>query len=77
MFTRDIERLVRSLAAQKTGPDYIRHYLQDTYQLDNATIDKVFTKLGVPLKTDAKGKHGKSAQPGDDQRANQRNRQGF
>ena len=55
MFTRDIERLVRMFIAQKLDPDYIRHYLQESYQLDQRTIDEVFARLGVGPRPDRKG----------------------
>lgn len=47
MYTKDLERIVRSMARQKTDPDYIRYYLIETYQLDPKTIDEVFASLGV------------------------------
>ncbi len=47
MYTKDLERLVRSMARQKMDPDYIRYYLIETYQLDSKTIDEVFKSLGV------------------------------
>jgi hypothetical protein len=45
--SRDVERLGRLLQAQRLEPEYIRHYLQETYQLDQKTIDALFTKLGI------------------------------
>ncbi len=47
MFTKDLERLVRSMAAQRLDPDYIRYYLIETYQLDSKTVDEVFKAQGV------------------------------
>lgn len=47
MFSKDLERLVRSMVAQRTDPEYIRYYLIETYQLDAKTVDEVFKTLGV------------------------------
>jgi hypothetical protein len=47
MYAKDLERLVRSLVAQRTDPEYIRYYLIETYQLDPKTVDEVFKNLGV------------------------------
>jgi methionyl-tRNA synthetase len=47
MFTKDLERLVRSMAAQRLDPDYIRYYLIETYQLDSKTVDAVFKAQGI------------------------------
>ncbi len=47
MFNKDLERLVRSMVAQRTDPEYIRHYLIETYQLDVKSVDEVFKALGV------------------------------
>jgi hypothetical protein len=47
MFTKDLERLIRSLVAQRTDPEYIRYYLIETYQLNTKTVDELFTALGV------------------------------
>jgi hypothetical protein len=47
MFTKDLERLVRSLARQRLDPEYIRHYLSETYQLGEKQIDEVFKTVGV------------------------------
>jgi hypothetical protein len=47
---RDIERLARSLNAQRVDPEYIRHYLQETYQVDDKLIDTVFATVGVGKK---------------------------
>jgi len=47
MYTKDLERLVRSMARQKMDPEYIRYYLIETYQLAPKTIDEVFLTLGV------------------------------
>jgi hypothetical protein len=47
MFVKDLERLVRSMVRQRLEPDYIRHYLIETYQLANKTVDEVFATVGV------------------------------
>ena len=47
MFTKDLERLVRTMARQKMDPEYIRYYLMETYQLDAKAVDEVFVSLGV------------------------------
>jgi hypothetical protein len=47
MFTKDLERLVRSMVRQRTDPEYIRYYLIETYQLTPAAVNEVFTALGV------------------------------
>ncbi len=47
MFNKDLERLVRSMVAQRTDPEYIRYYLIETYQLDTKAVDEVFKTLGV------------------------------
>lgn len=50
--SKDMERLARSLIAQKLETTYIRHYLIENYQIDNKTVDAIFAKLNVrePLK---------------------------
>ena len=70
VFTRDLERLVRSLVAQKTDATYIRHYLIETYQVDNALVDQLFAKLGVKSPT-------KPGQKGGNEGGDRRSRQGF
>ena len=56
MFTKDLERLVRSMNAQKLDPEYIRYYIVETYQLTAKQVDEVFATVGVGLK--------KARQPG-------------
>ncbi|MBA3937937.1 MAG: hypothetical protein H0X38_10780 [Planctomycetes bacterium] len=56
MFTKDLERLVRSMNAQRLDPEYIRYYIVDTYQLTAKQVDEIFALVGVGLK--------KSRQPG-------------
>ena len=38
---------MRTFKRQKLDVAYIRHYLQETYQVDNATIDQVLEKCGL------------------------------
>ena len=45
MYSKDLERLARSFAAQKLEREYIRHYLMETYQLDAKTTDEVLDKV--------------------------------
>lgn len=47
MFTKDLERLVRTMARQKMDPEYIRYYLMETYQLTAKQLDEVFATVGV------------------------------
>jgi hypothetical protein len=47
MYVKDLERLVRSMVRQKLDPEYIRHYLVETYQLASKTVDEVFATVGV------------------------------
>lgn len=47
MFTKDLERLIRSLVRQRTDPEYIRYYLMDTYQLSPKIVDELFKALNV------------------------------
>jgi hypothetical protein len=46
MFTKDLERLVRTMARQKMDPEYVRYYLMETYQLTAKAVDEVFTTVG-------------------------------
>ena len=47
MFTKDLERLVRSLVRQRMDPEYIRYYLIETYQLGEKVVDDIFKTVGV------------------------------
>jgi hypothetical protein len=47
MFTKDLERIVRTMARQKMDPEYIRYYLMETYQLTAKQLDEVFVTVGV------------------------------
>jgi len=71
VFTRDIERLARSLVAQKVDADYIRHYLVENYQVDNKLVDVIFAKLGIRPPPKPGQKQVK------DGNADRRSRQGF
>ena len=73
--SKDLERLTRSLAAQKLEPTYIRHYLIENFQIDNQTVDRIFAKLNIvmPLKPGQKAPPKDSGGPG----PNKPNRQGF
>ncbi len=48
MFGRDLERLARSMHKQKMEQDYIRHYLIETYAIDNKMVDTIFDRVGIP-----------------------------
>ena len=56
MFTKDLERLVRSMDAQRLDPEYIRHYVMETYQLTTKQVDDVFALVGVGKKGKAQAK---------------------
>ncbi len=71
VFTRDLERLVRSLTAQKTDAAYIRHYLIENFQVDDKLVDQIFAKLGIRPAP----KPGQK--PVKDDNADRRSRQGF
>jgi hypothetical protein len=47
MQTKAIERLVRSMVAQKLDIVYVRCYLQETYQLTEAQIDEILRRLNI------------------------------
>jgi hypothetical protein len=47
MFSKDLERLVRTMARQRMDPEYIRYYLMETYQLTAKQLDEVFAATGV------------------------------
>jgi hypothetical protein len=46
--TREVERLARSLIAQRTDPLYVVHYLVETYQIDLPTAQAVVDKVAPP-----------------------------
>jgi hypothetical protein len=74
MFSRDLERVARSMHAQKVEQDYIRHYLVETYAIDNAMVDQIFDRIGMP----AQLKPGQKVLPKNkDPMADKRSRQGF
>ena len=47
MYTRDMERLARSLAGQKVDRAYIAHYLIETYQIDVKTVEQILERAGL------------------------------
>ena len=47
MYTRDMERLARSMAGQKVDRAYISHYLIETYQIDQATVEQILERAGL------------------------------
>ncbi len=59
MFVKAIERLARSMAAQKLEPDYIKYYLMETYQLDATKAAELLERLGI-----GKGGKGKADKGG-------------
>jgi hypothetical protein len=54
MYIKDYERLVRSMNNQKVDPEYIRHYLLETYQVTNQIVDDIFATVGVGAKASSK-----------------------
>jgi hypothetical protein len=62
---KDIDRQVRAFLKQHLDLEYIRFYLQDTYQLDAAATDEVLERLGAFKGSKSKSKTGgHAAQPG-------------
>ena len=55
MYTKPIERIVRMFMAQKLDRDYIRHYLEEEFQLDRKTCDQVFERVGLAGPTPGPG----------------------
>lgn len=45
MYSKDLERLVRSFVAQKLERDYIVYYLVETYQLEIKTAHEILEKV--------------------------------
>ena len=45
MYSKDLERLVRSFVAQKLDREYIVYYLVETYQLEIKTAHEVLEKV--------------------------------
>ena len=58
MYSRDLERLVRSFVAQKLDREYIVYYLVETYQLEIKTAQEVLEKVAPAAA--ARGARGKS-----------------
>ena len=46
-YTRDLERIVRQFKRQRLDPEYIAHYLMETYQADPKVIEEVFRACGL------------------------------
>jgi hypothetical protein len=51
VYSRDLERLVRTFIGQKLDRDYIKHYLVETYQLDLKTADEIINKVAPQVMT--------------------------
>jgi hypothetical protein len=49
-YSKDIERLARSLHRQRLDREYIKHYLIETFQLEEKAIDDLLERLGIPRK---------------------------
>jgi hypothetical protein len=47
-YSKDIERLARSLAGQKLEREYIKHYLIEAFQLEPKAVDDLLERLGLP-----------------------------
>ena len=45
MYSKDLERLVRTFIGQKVDREYIRHYLMETYQMDAKSTDEIIAKV--------------------------------
>lgn len=48
--SKDLERVARSMLAQKIEVEYVRHYLIETYQIDNKMVDHIFERIGYAPK---------------------------
>ena len=75
MQAKDVERLARSMIGQKLEYLYIKHYLQETYQLDAKLVEQILDKLGMQPPP----KPGEKAKPKTDMGGGppKPNRQGF
>jgi len=51
MYSKDLERLVRSFVAQKLDREYIIYYLVETYQLEIKTAQEVLEKVSPAAST--------------------------
>ena len=58
MYSKDLERLVRSFVAQKLDREYIIYYLVETYQLEIKTAQEVLEKISPAAA--ARGSRGKA-----------------
>jgi hypothetical protein len=52
-FRKDIERLARSLSGQKLEREYIKHYLMEIFQIDDAAMEEILLKVGIVKKLEA------------------------
>jgi hypothetical protein len=50
MYTKEMERLARTMGGQRLDYDYIRHYLVETYQLSDQVVEEVLEKAGIHRK---------------------------
>jgi hypothetical protein len=49
-FSKDVERLARSLHRQRLDREYIIHYLIETFQLEQKAVEDMLERLGIPKK---------------------------
>jgi hypothetical protein len=61
MQTKAIERLVRTMVAQKLDIVYVRCYLQETYQLTEPQIDEILRRMNILPPVGTKGGGGPKA----------------
>ena len=59
MYSKDLERLVRSFVAQKLDREYIIYYLVETYQLEIKTAQEVLEKVSPAASTRGGGRAAK------------------
>jgi hypothetical protein len=76
MFTRDLERVARTMFSQRVSVEYLRHYLFETYQLDDKTLNQILEKIGA-VQSKGSGKAAAKTQPMPDKANDRRSRQGF
>ena len=62
MYSKDLERLVRSFVAQKLDREYIVYYLVETYQLEIKTAQEVLEKV-APAAPARGGRAAKASEP--------------
>ena len=49
MYTRELERQVRSFLGQRMEVAYIQHYLMETYAIDQRMADDIIRKAMPPV----------------------------